>query len=119
MGQGIDDALAEVSGRVGVDVPELYDWLQSEGLEAYGRSQVAMYACWTAMLLMAWLIGMAMMMLYACSTRRDCLMCDEACVVGVVVALASSVGLAYVVPELAGWLTSPEGMIMRLVIGRW
>lgn len=118
MGDKLDEALADVANRVGVGTTELFGWLQSDGLEAYGRAQVATYASWVAILLMAFLIGLAMMVLYLRGEGSRRCYCEEMCIVGCIVSLLSAVVLAVIVPELVGWLVSPEGMVMRLVLGR-
>ena len=120
MNEELSNALAELAKGLGTNTGELWAWMQGEGVQAYGSVQVA------KLTVTAWGIGIAIAVvaIIALAIARHCLKTSYldgadlmmAEMVPTIVLFVLSIVEVGVISNLAGWMTSPEGMVIREVL---
>jgi len=120
MNEELSNALAELAKGLGTSTGELWAWMQGEGVQAYGSVQVA------KLTVTAWGIGIAIAVvaIIALAIARHCLKTSYldgddlmmAEMVPTIVLFVLSIVEVGVISDLAGWMTSPEGMVLMKVM---
>lgn len=117
MNDTLQGVIAELANGLGTNTGELWTWMQGEGVQAYGSVQVA------RLTVSAWGIGIAIAVvaITALAVARHCLKTSyldvaDLMMVEVLPAIALTVLSVIevgVISDLAGWMASPEGMVIR------
>lgn len=130
MNDNLSDALAGLAESLGITVSQLWDWMQGSGLKAYAASKVATLATTSLLLIMvAVALSVAMRFVYKAEMSRienATSVFDEdfriepfvfILMAGIFDA-SCAIALAFALPDLIGWIVSPEGMLMQELVGR-
>ena len=120
MNDTLQGVLAELASSLGTSTGELWAWLQGEGVQAYASVQVA------RLMVSAWGIGIAIAVLaiIALVIARHCLKTSYldgadlmmAEMVPTIALFVLSIVEVGVISDLAGWMASPEGMVLLKVM---
>lgn len=120
MNDTLQEVLAELAKGLGTNTGELWAWMQGEGVQAYGSVQVA------KLTVSAWGIGIAIAVvaIIALAIARHCLKTSYldgadlmmAEMVPTIVLFVLSIVEVGVISDLAGWMASPEGMVIRKML---
>lgn len=126
MSDELSGALADLARGLGTTTGELWAWMQSDGIDAYARAQVAKYAVGT-------FFSVAILVAVVATARivkKDCestpfydesdaflkLLLFE--IIPVILAFISGLFACDQVTGLIGWLASPEGMVISMLVER-
>lgn len=134
MSEELSNALAGLANQLGISVSQLWDWLQGSGIQAYAWSKIATLATTCGICAGAFVACTAIALsIYKSEAKRTSeiqiqngrvydLDFDFDKSVLIIVLLVSAVFsffvLATTLPDLMGWLISPEGMVMQELFGR-
>lgn len=120
--ENLDNALAELASQLGVSVSQLWDWMQGYGIKAYASAKIGTLASEIAVQTVVFVMTILVAWLYVSKVmprlvEHDRYMADEITIAlfilfGITAAI-SLVVAASVVPELVGWIASPEGMVIK------
>ena len=125
MTEELQHTLSGLAESLGITVGELWSWLQGNGIDAYSRAVIA--NLWVRVALE--LLGIVVLLIAAALLYRshrikekaeifydgDLLITSVVCILF----MASGFFLLYHDgSELAGWLASPEGMVIFTILGR-
>lgn len=128
MNEKLSEAIAQLAGQLGVTTTQLWDWMQGYGIRAYASVMVAQLS---ANLMLSLALAVAIVVsIHAFFKRllpaigRAC--DEEACmlitfVIGVIWVIAAFFVIMQVLmclPELVGWVVSPEGMVIEMLVDR-
>ena len=128
MNEKLGEALAQLAGQLGVTTTQLWDWMQGYGIRAYASAMVAQLS---ANLILSLALAVAIVVsIHAFFKRllpaigRTC--DEEACmlitfVIGVIWVIAAFFVIMQILmclPELVGWVVSPEGMVIEMLVDR-
>jgi hypothetical protein len=128
MNEKLSEALAQLAGQLGVTTTQLWDWMQGYGIRAYASVMVAQLSA-NLMLSLA-LAAAIVVSIHAYFKRLLPVIgrtCDEdACmlitfalgVVWVIAAFFVIMQVLMCLPELVGWVVSPEGMVIEMLVDR-
>lgn len=130
MNDNLSNALAGLAESLGITVSQLWDWMQGSGLKAYATSKVVTLATTNLLLFMvAVALPVMMCFVYKAEMRRiknatsvyDKDFGVEAfgfiLTAGIIDAFCA-ITLAFTLPDLLGWIVSPEGMLIQELMGR-
>ena len=115
-----DAALAELARQLGISVGELWDWLQGNGIEAYAAARVA----YGLTEVIGCLLLFAVCAVVFVNTSRALekvdfdgeFCCVAALVTAGIIGIIAMIGVVLCVPSLVGWMVSPEGMVMDVLL---
>lgn len=134
MSEELSGALANLANQLGITTAQLWDWLQGNGVQAYARAKVAQLSVGVAVTL----IGVALITIICVTLIKtdrkwrddtnaqyddDYLLFPYSGELLFLVAVLIFVAFILVVNslpaigELAGWIASPEGMVIQMVLG--
>lgn len=130
MSEELSGALADLARGLGTTTGELWAWMQSDGIEAYARAQVAKYAVGTFFSVAVFVVCLVAVVATARIVKRDCenhpsrddgdaffeLLLFE--ITPVILTLFSGLFAGDQVTGLIGWLASPEGMVISMLVER-
>jgi len=120
--ENLDNALAELASQLGISVSQLWDWMQGYGIQAYARAKIGMLASEIAVLVMFFVVMLLMAWMYVSKVmprlaEHDIDLIDViTTILSVIFVLVGSLVLVLVcsdIPELVGWIVSPEGMVIE------
>lgn len=132
MSEELSNALAGLANQLGISVSQLWDWLQGSGIQAYAWSKIATLATTCCICIGAIVAFTAITLsIYRSEEKRTSAIQNRRVydfdfdfdksvliIVFCVVVAFSLFDLAITLPELMGWLVSPEGMVMQELFGR-
>ena len=115
-----DAALAELARQLGISVGELWGWLQGNGIEAYTAARVAYGLTEVISCLLVFVVcSVVFVNTVRAIEKADfdgefcCLLAF--CTAGIIGIIA--IGCAALsLPSLVGWLVSPEGMVIDMLL---
>lgn len=125
MNEQLQSELTELADGLGIGVGELWSWLRGYGIEAYASVQVSTLTAQCAILglielglaaLVAWLIYMTLK-----AKKEKGWYEDEYAIIAIVpfcLFVILLIPLIDYAVKLAGWLASPEGMVIRMLVER-
>ena len=126
MNDELQGVLAELASRLGTTSGELWSWLQSEGLNEYAKVKVAQLGVETAgwglaLLLCITLTVFVCRLLVKDGSEEYSDVCEFLIVVviaGFMASITILIPLFGVVSELAGWMASPQGMVISTLLDK-
>lgn len=123
MSDELSNALAELAEGLGTTTGELWSWMQSYGIDAYARAKIAQLSVICVHAVALFVLGLVLLMAtyrhYKQSKRSYTLDGEDALIMGgITLILISMLILGIFAPDLFGWITSPEGMVISELIGR-
>ena len=132
MSEELSNALAGLANQLGISVAQLWDWLQGSGIQAYAWSKIATLATTCVICIVAIVVFTAITLsIYKSEEKRTSAIQNrrvydldfdfDKSVLIIVFCIVVAFGLfelAITLPELMGWLVSPEGMVMQELFGR-
>ena len=120
--ENLDNALAELASQLGISVSQLWDWMQGYGIQAYARAKIGMLASEIAVLVMFFVVMLLMAWMYV-SKVMPRLAEHDIDLIDVITTILSTIFALVVIsvlvlvgsdiPELVGWIVSPEGMVIE------
>ena len=119
LSERLQDALAGLAEQLGISVGQLWQWLQGSGVGAYARAKVAQLGATAAVGAVLVVLGVAALVWTA---RRIGEMEDRDMYLvplALLLIVGSAIGvifLASTVSALCGWIASPEGMVMDMIL---
>lgn len=130
MSEELSGVLADLARGLGTTTGELWAWMQSDGIDAYARAQVAKYAVGTFFSVAVFVVCLVAVVATARIVKRDCendpfpddrgaffeLLLFE--IVPMILTLFYGVIAVDQVTGLIGWLASPEGMVISMLVER-
>ncbi len=123
MNDSLQNALAGLADQLGVTTGQLWDWLQGYGIEAYAKATIATTIPWLVASAVA-VIVLAILPPVVYRQFRDRLSGDWfdllffACMYLLSLFLIGSF-LVDSVSTVLGWMVSPEGMVLRMLMERF
>lgn len=125
MTEELQHTLSSLAESLGITVGELWSWLQSDGIEAYSRAVIA--NLWVKVIFE--LLAVIVLIAITAFFLRDHFARMEserfydgesmiATIIFVVFAVFGLLALMVSCSELAGWMASPEGMVISTILGR-
>lgn len=118
MNDNLQNALSELAEGLGTSTGELWSWMRGNGIESYAKVRVARLWVETvesfALILVCVFVGVLLYRLWKKDEKEleiDGLLLLE--LLPSILFLASSLYLMDEVSELAGWMASPEGMVIE------
>lgn len=124
MSEELSNALALLANQLGITTAQLWDWLQGSGVQAYASAKVATMAVGVvAFLAFELAIAVASVTahrLHVRAEKENRYYDGEWLVILItllVIAAVVFVPLAIDVSNLIGWLVSPEGMVLSMIVG--
>jgi len=132
MSDELSNALAGLANQLGISVSQLWDWLQGSGIQAYAWSKIATLATTCGICIVAIVVFTAITLsIYKSEKKRTSAIQNgrvndldfdfDKSVLIIVFCVVVAFGffeLAITLPELMGWMVSPEGMVMQELFGR-
>ena len=130
MSEELSGALADLARGLGTTTGELWAWMQSDGIDAYARAQVAKYAVGTFLSVTFLVVCIFAVVATARIVKKDCesnpfddesdaffeLLLFE--IMPMILAFISGLFACDQVTGLIGWLASPEGMVISMLVDR-
>ena len=118
----LEHVLAELASELGTTTGELWSYLSDGGIQAYARATAAVYGvgvllCVVALAACAWMTKKALF-LFRRDEGNDEDVAIALFIIDRVLAVGAIIPLIIMLPELCGWLASPEGMVMRTLVDR-
>ena len=115
-----DAALAELARQLGISVGELWGWLQGNGIEAYAAAKVATGLTEVISCLLVFAVCAVVFVNTSRALEKadfDSEFCCVAalCIAGIIGIIAIGCA-ALCLPSLVGWMVSPEGMVMDVLL---
>ena len=115
-----DAALAELAQQLGISVGELWGWLQGNGIEAYAAARVAYGLTEVIGCLLLFLVcAVVMVHLYRLAVKAN-FDAEFPCVMGIcfagIICIIAAFGIVLSLPSLVGWMVSPEGMVIDMLL---
>lgn len=125
MNEQLQSELTELANGLGIGVGELWSWLRGYGLEAYASVQVSTLTAQCAILGLielglAALVALLMYMTFKAKKEKGWYE-DEYAIIAIVPFCLFVILLIPLIDNavtLAGWLASPEGMVIRMLVER-
>lgn len=130
MSEELSGVLADLARGLGTTTGELWAWMQSDGIDAYARAQVAKYAVGTFFSVAVFVVCLVAVVTTARIVKKDCESTpfyDESDaflelflfeIIPVLLALLTGAFACDQVTGLIGWLASPEGMVISMLVER-
>lgn len=122
MNDELQGVLAELASGLGTTTGELWTWLQGNGIEAYATAKVAQLwppVIFFSLLTLLILAGMVYSFVKASKSEyfdvADILLCLF--VPGIILLFTGGVAI-YTVSDLLGWMTSPQGMVISMLLSK-
>ena len=132
MSEELSNALAGLANQLGISVAQLWDWLQGSGIKAYATSKVVTNS--TICIICVVIIVTSLLIakqIYKSEKERIASTSSTAyraqnfsedkeflIYAFCTTAACGAVVLCVFLPDLMGWLISPEGMVMQELFGR-
>lgn len=130
MSEELSGALADLARGLGTTTGELWAWMQSDGIDAYARAQVAKYAVGTFLSVTILVVCIVAVVATARIVKRDCesnpfpddgdaffeLILFE--ITPTILTVFTGAFACDQVTSLIGWLASPEGMVISMLVER-
>lgn len=132
MSEELSNALAGLANQLGISVTQMWDWFQGSGIQAYAWSKIATLATTCGICAVAFVAFTAIALsIYKSEAKRTSAIQNarvydmdfdfdkSVLIIALLVSAAFSFFvLATTLPDLMGWLASPEGMVMQELFGR-
>jgi hypothetical protein len=124
MTEELQHTLSSLAESLGITVGELWSWLQGNGIDAYAKAVIASLWVRVAFELLGVVImlGIAAFLLRSHFVKKKTEMFYDgdllfAAFVFIVIASSCAFFLLIDGSELAGWMASPEGMVISTILG--
>lgn len=125
MTEELQHTLSGLAESLGITVGELWSWLQGNGIDAYAKAVIA--SLWVRVAFE--LLGVVILLVIAAFLLRSHFIKEKterfydgdllvAAFVFIAIALCCAFNLLTDGSELAGWIASPEGMVISTILGR-
>lgn len=121
-----DAALSELAEQLGISVGELWGWLQGSGVQSYAAARIAQSITTIAMAFVFFIICLYFFRFFykkheewedTYRTPYD----DNPYVLPIILLPILALGCFFVaaitLPDLIGWIASPEGMVIDILTG--
>lgn len=110
----VSDILNQAAGGIG----DISEWLASDGLTGYTSVMIARQSC-TALMCMVSILACVVFFRWIINSEID--LVDSfavflVAIVAVVVMILSAFVLVISLPDLVGWLVSPDGMLLDTLV---
>lgn len=122
-----DAALSELAEQLGISVGELWGWLQGSGVQSYAAARIAQSITTIAMAFVFFIICLYFFRFFYNKhaeweeTYRTPYYDDNPYVLQMVLlpalALCCFFVVAFKLPDLIGWIVSPDGMVIDILVG--
>lgn len=119
-------ALSELAEQLGISVGELWGWLQGSGVQSYAAARIAQLITTIAMAFVFFIICLYFFRFFykkheewedTYRTPYD----DNPYVIHIILlpllALCCFFVVAFKLPDLIGWIVSPDGMVIDILVG--
>lgn len=130
MSEELSGVLADLARGLGTTTGELWAWMQSDGIDAYVRAQVAKYAVGTFFSVAVFVVCLVAVVATARIVKRDSesnpfhdesdtfleLLFFE--ITPVILTVFTGAFACDQFTGLIGWLASPEGMVISMLVER-
>lgn len=122
MNEELSSALAELAKGFGVSTGELWSWLQSDGVAEYAKVQVAQLKVNTFGSALGTVVCIVMCIVMFRGVSKGGVYNAEVPFIGLTVFAVGAIFFAATVfanaSELAGWMASPQGMVISMLLER-
>lgn len=121
-----DAALARLAEQLGISVGELWGWLQGNGVQSYATAKIVQLLTTVAMAFMFFIICLCFFRFFYKKheewedehrTRYN----ENPYITPIILLSMLALGCFFVVavnlPDLIGWMVSPEGMVIDILVG--